>query len=394
MVLRFLTAIAVAVLTVAAPARAATFAVIPTTDAPDAVPGDGVCATSLNVCSLRAAVEESNAFPGRDRIEVTGPYVYQLTLGDLLLADSVDIVGAGIGTVIDARRRSRILTIDDSLVDATVSSIELHNGEVDGTGGLVYNGGTLTITDAKLKGGLALRAACIFNGGTLTMRRVGVTRCTDSPPSGLGGALSNSGTATLESVSITRGQARLGCGGGIYNTGTLTATNLFVMRNRARLGFAGGVCNSLGTFDCTNCMIARNQANQLTGGIQNEGVFRLRNSVVADNFVHRGSLGRFSDPNCEGSLPTSLGYNIEDRNSCGFAESTDQVSKPLKLKGPRELKGTVFAAAYLRHDSGLVDQGNDAVCPATDLFGVARPVDGDGDTVATCDVGPVEYQPE
>jgi hypothetical protein len=32
-------------------------------DAADATPGDGVCATSAGVCTLRAATQETNAFP-------------------------------------------------------------------------------------------------------------------------------------------------------------------------------------------------------------------------------------------------------------------------------------------------------------------------------------------
>lgn len=377
------------------PARvpAITFEALPVADSHDETPGDGFCADIDGTCSIRAAVEEANALPGRDTIHLEPGYTFSLELGSLILDDDVDIIGGGLGTVIDGSRKDRIITIENVNIDVTLSNLELHDGEVGGTGGLVYNGGTLTITDARLRGGHALRAACVYNGGTITLRRVGIQRCTDLPPSGLGGAFSNAGTATLESVSITRGQARLGCGGGVYNTGTLTATNLFVMRNRARLGFAGGVCNSLGTIECTNCLIARNQAQQLTGGIQNDGIFRIWNTVVADNFVHRGVVGRFNDPNCNGTPLASRGYNIEDRNSCGLDEPTDQVSKRLRLQGPKTVKGTVFYATGIRDDSGLVDQGNNAVCPATDLFGNPRPTDGDDDTVATCDVGPVEWQP-
>ncbi len=46
--------------------RAAGFLVNSTVDAVDANPGDGVCATSGGVCTLRAATLEANALPGAD----------------------------------------------------------------------------------------------------------------------------------------------------------------------------------------------------------------------------------------------------------------------------------------------------------------------------------------
>ena len=43
-----------------------------------------------------------------------------------------------------------------------------------------------------------------------------------------------------------------------------------------------------------------------------------------------------------------------------------------------------------RAGSPAIDMGDDAQCPATDARGIARPYDGDGDTVASCDIGAVE----
>jgi CSLREA domain-containing protein len=54
-----------ALTTVVAPAD---FIVTTITDAPDANPGDGQCRTADNTCSLRAAIEQANATPGRQTI--------------------------------------------------------------------------------------------------------------------------------------------------------------------------------------------------------------------------------------------------------------------------------------------------------------------------------------
>lgn len=58
----------IACASVSAPTIAASFVVNNTGDAGDANPGDGVCATAGNVCTLRAAIEEANALAGADSI--------------------------------------------------------------------------------------------------------------------------------------------------------------------------------------------------------------------------------------------------------------------------------------------------------------------------------------
>ena len=41
--------------------------------------------------------------------------------------------------------------------------------------------------------------------------------------------------------------------------------------------------------------------------------------------------------------------------------------------------------------SPAIDAGNNTQCPATDQRDVPRPIDGDGDGKAICDVGSYEY---
>ncbi len=67
--------------------------------------------------------------------------------------------------------------------------------------------------------------------------------------------------------------------------------------------------------------------------------------------------------------------------------SNDVCADP-KLTGP--FAGTTYGM-MLTSDSPAIDAGDDTVCPATDYRGVARPVDGDGDGEAVCDVGAYEW---
>jgi CSLREA domain-containing protein len=54
-------------LLLAAPAQAVVFTVDSTVDAVDAVHDDGICADESGACTLRAAIQETNALPGAGR---------------------------------------------------------------------------------------------------------------------------------------------------------------------------------------------------------------------------------------------------------------------------------------------------------------------------------------
>jgi CSLREA domain-containing protein len=93
------------------PAHAAAFTVNNTSDAVDATPGDGVCATAPGngVCTLRAAIQEANALPGDDTITVpAGTYTltipgrdeYFAATGDFNITSNITINGAGAGSTI------------------------------------------------------------------------------------------------------------------------------------------------------------------------------------------------------------------------------------------------------------------------------------------------------
>jgi CSLREA domain-containing protein len=85
------------------------FVVDSTADEIDAIPGDGVCASSSGGCTLRAAIMETNATPGPDTIALPAG-VYTLAIpgagedlgatGDLDVLDGLDIVGSGPATLL------------------------------------------------------------------------------------------------------------------------------------------------------------------------------------------------------------------------------------------------------------------------------------------------------
>ena len=100
-----------AVVLTASPARAAAFVVTSTADLPDADLTDGVCAAAGGACTLRAAVQQTDALPGMDSVTVSaGTYLLDSVLQ---VEDSLFITapgGAG-ATVLDGQSHNSVLKV-------------------------------------------------------------------------------------------------------------------------------------------------------------------------------------------------------------------------------------------------------------------------------------------
>ena len=114
---RVVTPVFVVLLAMPCPGLAATFNVNSTADGSDANPGNGVCETGAGngICTLRAAIQESNAsaaFPPDQIILPAG--TYGLTGGRLQITTSLSIAGAGASsTFIDGNSASIIFLISN-----------------------------------------------------------------------------------------------------------------------------------------------------------------------------------------------------------------------------------------------------------------------------------------
>jgi hypothetical protein len=141
------------------------------------------------------------------------------------------------------------------------------------------------------------------------------------------------------------------------------------------------------------------------GGPREDGQCDGSEGLVARNNVFRGDED-FFDPGDisflfyqEGCLDLKLDsdYNISYRVKnvdCGVdGDYVDSGAHDL-CQDP-ELTGPLFGQAYgmaLAAGSPAIDAGDDAVCPAVDYRGWRRPVDGDGDGDAVCDMGAYEWR--
>jgi CSLREA domain-containing protein len=130
----------------------ASFIVNSTDDAPDATPGDGACATTTAMCTLRAALDEANALPGASTIALpAGTYVR--TIGPLAITADVSIHGGGASaTIVDGKPAHSVVEIA-STAHVTISSVTIQHGQFgprsDVAAG-ISNAGTLTLTNSTV----------------------------------------------------------------------------------------------------------------------------------------------------------------------------------------------------------------------------------------------------
>src|SRR5262245_14834688 len=111
---RLVPAIALCIVLWATGSPASTFTVNSTDDAADAVTGDGMCRTATHTCTLRAAIQETNALPGADKIillagrfglTIRGTDEDAAATGDLDITDDVVISGVGEDTTLISGNR-------------------------------------------------------------------------------------------------------------------------------------------------------------------------------------------------------------------------------------------------------------------------------------------------
>lgn len=230
-------------------------------DALDATPGDGVCATSTDTCTMRAAISESNAWPGADTITIDPGIDPVLTLpgtdddlnvaGDLDITDSVQIDGAG--AAIDAAGIDRVIDVHDGIVELRQLTVtggdttEIGGGIRAGAGQLTVLASTITGNAADGGGGGIEYDYGVANGVAKTVLTVRNT--TVSGNEGAGG-IRSSGPTLLEFVSlIGNGDTYSGALslGGLYDRVGATIIDGTCGGSFESLGFnqAEGLCNSL-----------------------------------------------------------------------------------------------------------------------------------------------------
>lgn len=399
-----------------------------TADEVDVEPGDGICRSISNHCTLRAAVMESNAHQGHDLIEVpSGHYVMSLTgsetadvpndaIGDLDITDGLTLMGLGraaknadLQVIIDGGAIDRIFDIYAAAPRAvTLSYLRLENGRPMGSGGgAIWNRGNLRMDRMLLRGNtidheletscaafpsrrLCNRGAGLFNEGQALVARSTIEQNSTGYQSGHGGGISNMGTAAqlyMRDSLITGNDARFW--GGLLNyQGTVDILNSTFVDNRNTTGGvrAAEIANIDGTVSVRNATFSNHSQLLSHSGT---GEFRLANSLV--------EVRTFGDmPFCSGTL-TSGSFNaiggsggglFDFLGGCGFGPTTaDEAGVRLALGSLQDNGGPTRTVALREpfEDSPYfdpIDMGG-VLCPDTDQRG--RPRDD-----SNCDPGAFE----
>lgn len=344
-----------------ATAQAQNFTVNSTSDAVDVTPGNGICADTSGNCTLRAAIQEANLLAGADTITLpaglfqltlTGPGEEAAATGDLDINSDLTITGAGAtSTIIDGGGIDRALDIapNGAPVSVTINSLAIQNGTASGApgGAIRVNLGTVVLNDCRLNSNDSdANGGAINNAGNLTLNRCTLSANTAS---GDGGGLYNAATLALNNTTLS-GNSATSLGGGLYNATTATALHATFALNSATSG----------------------------GGLYNAGSATLKSTLFDAN----------TGGNCSGTIGSN-GNNLDSGTSCAFGAAGD-LSNINPLLGALADNGGPTATHALSAGSPAIDAADNTGCPATDQRGVVRPVDGNGDTVAVCDIGAFE----
>ena len=428
-------------------AEASSFLVDTTDDTVDANPGDGLCLDAGGRCSLRAAIDEANALDGADSIQLQAG-VYTLTIagigedaaasGDLDITGDVSLEGAGAdATRIDGGAVDRVFDVFGGVAQREVrfERLGIQNGllvnsGIDGGGaGLRIGAGVhVRLDDVVIRdnhatqsfGGIAIDSQGCVDGehvqildnrdtaGPGSASAVAAIRVYEDGETDAGACLAledseisgnfadwagaieaDFAPVTLKRSLVSDNEARFS-GAMLLNIQADTLLeNVTISGNR---GNPGAILNDGGShLVLVNCTVTANAGAQglpTVGGIQDvHGGFGL--TFLSNTVVYGNGPGFIAD-DCDRATSVGGGNMIGDGASCHFdAAPSDQIDVDPGL-GPLADNGG-FTRTHVP-GAAAIDRGEAAACPAVDQRGLPRPVDGDGDGTAACDVGAVEVQ--
>jgi CSLREA domain-containing protein len=342
-----------------APAHAASFTVNNSLDAPDANPGDGLCRTIFNRCTLRAAIQEANALSGTDTINVPAG-TFTLTRagfddtalnGDLDINSHLIIMGASQATtIINGNSLDRVFHVT-GLFKVSFSNLTIQGGNITQTGmggaGIANLSGNIQLTRVTLRNNSSIEAGGgLFSGGSATLDQVTLA----ANHSSTGGGFFNGGKLGM-TQSIVDGNSASAGGGGIGNGPGANLTISFTTVSNNSTDGGGGLDNIGGVVNIDSSAILTNTATVDGGGLKNglNGTLNLVNSTVSGNSAGTSGAGIYVN---NGTV-TFASVTIAN-NTSGTAAGVNNGGGLVKLKntivggnlGGSDCAGTLTSFAY------------------------------------------------
>ena len=380
---------------------------------------DGICDAD---CSLREAIGQANQSPDHNTI-ILKPGIYISSIpydswplentnneGDFDILNPLTIIGSKRGETVVGK--FEINSDNVTFIRLTNRGNESDRLSTDGRESAVNNRGRLILNRCIVSSNKAHWGGGIFNHGTMLLKRTVIRN--------------NIAGSEEEDDGFTEEYA--GRGGGIYNAGLLIARESSIESNQAIyfLSFGAGLFNS-GHADIRRSFFYKNNHNQLDyeqysgTAIYNAGnaFLRLFNSTVSNN-----GMGQCFDwPICYGAIAgagtvrihsstiiesssgviappgkTSIVNSIIQAGCVGNATCDNVINTAglsqdnifTHLLFPLEPVSALTKAYRPRVDSMAIDAGQ-SPCPRHDQARTTGPLDGNGNGVAECDIGAVEY---
>jgi len=264
---------------------------------------------------------------------------------------------------------------------------------------IINTNGNLTLNNLTLRNGISNAGGCVMVNGTFTLNNSEISGC-NATNSG-GGIYIFEGDAVIRN-SIISGNSSGNIGGGIdvyspFGSSNFRLINSTLSGNTSNIG--GGVSIYYADSNIVNSTITNNTANN-GGGLYLSNDSNIRNSIISGNQMTNGNVD-----NCEISIISNLydlGNNLSNDSSCGLSISNfdNDCLGPLADNGGLTFTHALIASGDQQCSTNTaIDGGNNNTCANNpninnlDQRGVMRPIDGDNDNIAVCDIGSFEFEP-
>ena len=344
--------------------------------------GDHPLACTFTLCTLRDAINTANAYPDTQarvinfHAGVSGTVALTGTLPSIT-THNVVLSGANNTITVSGENLYRVLTVNAS-ASLTLQKITIANGYSTFSGGAIYNGGALTVTNSTFFN----NTDTVFGGAILNefsaSLNVDSSTIVSNSATTYGGGIYNYGSMKLTNSSILSNSAVINSGGGINNQGALNVTNTTFVGNSAA-EYGGGILNNV-VLNVVNSTLVGNSAGNNGGGIASGIHLTMTNTIIA-NSPTGGDCASFGNP-------IAGGYNLiksTGSSACGLTNGGNgNIIGVDPHLGPLANNGGPTLPFLPLPGSPAINAGTDAGAPAVDQRGVSRPRGG------LYDIGAVE----
>lgn len=372
---------------------------------------DGICHTTADTCSLRAAIIQANHPPigttiihvpaGLYRITIPVDTVDDETVGNFNFGpaggpNQTVISGAGPEhTIIDANALDNAFRVRGPRTVA-IEGITIRNGVTSSNGGGIATEGDLTITRCVIENNTGMLGGGIYagtsSGGLLTV----VDSVVRSNTAVFGGGIYTRSVTTLRNSDLD-GNRVSDSGGGLYEDNRLTITDSTISNNAANTN-GGGIQSSNSTFVYSSSIVgndADHDRDEL-GGIGGGAFVKAGSRFVAVNtlFVRNTILDAPISDSCNGTVEV-YGMNLlDDVVGCTFSGNGASATGTLSpaTVGPLQDNGGPTPTHALLEGSEAIDATASQGC--IDETGEQLPADQRGAPRVAgerCDVGAYEF---